>query len=547
MRRPGNYIIAAVSVFVVLLSGCVAPTGPYDYSALENSRPRSILVIPPVNNSVEVNAPYIFLATITRPLAEKGYYVFPVAVIDHFLKENGLPTPAEMNSIPLDKIAEHIGADAVLYVSIKEWGQKYQLVTSSTIVDSTLRLVDVNTGVLLWHATVRGVRTSDDGGAGLLGAIVGAIATQIAGSVTDYTPELSSASNRQKINDKSTGLLHGPYFNPDGTIVWRSGNAGGTAVNETRQVFTGMARGEIAAKSYDKELWAEALVKAEGDQQKQSEIYIELRSKQLENEKKLKAENQKKLKAENQLYSEKVGSISNTKPSQQSDPINQGARTDFSGTYISDITSNTPHVFGKNKDRKLKVNLIQTGDEITGTSANKSKNWKINGVLKDSEITFYVSLSNGEIKGKWKLSSDGRKLTGKWSHPHGSGKWDLTRADATPIALKNTPERSPTTFYDLSGTYMSKYTGQYLKRSADFRKTNFEVKLVQNGKKITGTFGENGMVWGDIIDKKTIKFEIFATGGFSRRGTWVIDSSNNNLEGTMSSDEAEGWNLTRIQ
>ena len=286
MRRPGNYIISVVSTFVVLLSGCVTPTGPYDYSALENSRPRSILVIPPVNNSVEVNAPYIFLATITRPLAEKGYYVFPVAVIDHFLKENGLPTPAEMNSIPLDKIAEHIGADAVLYVSIKEWGQKYQLVTSSTIVDSTLRLVDVNTGVLLWQATVRGVRTSDDGGAGLLGAIVGAIATQISGSVTDYTPELSSASNRQKINDKSTGLLQGPYFNPDGTIVWRSGNPGGTAVNETWQVFTGMARGEIAAKSYDKELWAEALVKAEGDQQKQSEIYIELRSKQLANEKK---------------------------------------------------------------------------------------------------------------------------------------------------------------------------------------------------------------------------------------------------------------------
>src|SRR5210317_1864170 len=105
MRRPGNCIISVVAAFVVLLSGCVAPTGPYDYSALENSRPRSILVIPPLNNSIEVNAPYIFLATITRPLAEKGYYVFPVAVIDAFLKENGLPTPAEMNGIPLDKIA----------------------------------------------------------------------------------------------------------------------------------------------------------------------------------------------------------------------------------------------------------------------------------------------------------------------------------------------------------------------------------------------------------------------------------------------------------
>ena len=286
MRQPCNYVIAVVSVFVMLLSGCVATNTPYDYSALENSRPRSILVIPPLNNSVEVNASYIFLSTISRPLAEKGYYVFPVAVIDRFLKENGLPTPVEMNSIPLDKIAEHIGADAVLYVSIEDWGQKYQLVSSTTVVHSTLRLVDVNTGVLLWQATVRGVRSSDDAGAGLLGAIVNALATQIGGSVTDYTPGLSSFSNHQQINDSATGLLQGPYFNPDGTILWRTGNVRGAAVRDVGLVFIGMARGEIAAKSYDEELWAEALVMAAGNEQKQKEIYVELRSKQLAKEKK---------------------------------------------------------------------------------------------------------------------------------------------------------------------------------------------------------------------------------------------------------------------
>jgi hypothetical protein len=270
----------------MLLSGCVATNTPYDYSALENSRPRSILVIPPLNNSIEVNAPYIFLSTITRPLAEKGYYVFPVAVIDRFLKENGLPTPVEMNGIPLDKIAQHIGADAVLYVAIEDWGQKYQLVSSTTVVHSTLRLVDVNTGVLLWQATVRGVRSSDDAGAGLLGAIVNALATQIGGSVTDYTPGLSSFSNHRQINDSASGLLHGPYFNPDGTILWRTGNVRGAAVRDVGLVFNSMARGEIAAKSYDEELWAEALEMAAGDEQKQKEIYVELRSKQLANEKK---------------------------------------------------------------------------------------------------------------------------------------------------------------------------------------------------------------------------------------------------------------------
>jgi hypothetical protein len=58
-----------------------------------------------------------------RPLAEKGYSVFSVAVIGIFLKGNALPTPAEMNRIPLNKIAEHIGADAVLYVAIEDWSR----------------------------------------------------------------------------------------------------------------------------------------------------------------------------------------------------------------------------------------------------------------------------------------------------------------------------------------------------------------------------------------------------------------------------------------
>ncbi len=214
MRLLNKAWVAGFSIFVLLLSGCVTPAPPYDYSALKNSQPRSILVIPPVNNSVEVNSPYIFLSTITKPLAEKGYYVFPVVVIDHFLKENGLPTPAEMNDIPLDKIEEHIGADAVLYVSIENWGQKFEVLSSTTIVHSTLRLVDVKTGQLLWNAKVQASRASDDGNQGPLGALIMAIVTQVVESTADRTPQLSSFANRLAINNQANGLLPGPYFKP---------------------------------------------------------------------------------------------------------------------------------------------------------------------------------------------------------------------------------------------------------------------------------------------------------------------------------------------
>ncbi len=206
-----KYTTCMLVCFMLLVAGCATTKEPYDYTNLIESKPRSIVVIPPLNNSIEVNASYTFLSTINAPLAEKGYYVFPVAVIDHFLKENGLPTPAEMNSVPLEKIRENIGADAVLYVSIENWGQKYQVINSKAIVDSKVRLVDTVSGKLLWETNIRAQRSSsDNNNNGLLGALVSAIADQIVGSTVDHTRELSSFANNIAINDSHGFLLDGP-------------------------------------------------------------------------------------------------------------------------------------------------------------------------------------------------------------------------------------------------------------------------------------------------------------------------------------------------
>lgn len=180
------------------LAGCSStPAKPV---TLDPNWPRSILVMPPLNQSIEVNAPYTYLSTITQPLAEKGYYVFPVAVIDQFLKDNGLPTPDEMNAIPLDKIHQHTGADAVLYCVISDWGQKFQIISSSTVVSVHLRLVDTRTGAELWQGKVHARQNSDNNsGGGLLGAVVSAVASQVAGSISDNTPQLARSANYDTI------------------------------------------------------------------------------------------------------------------------------------------------------------------------------------------------------------------------------------------------------------------------------------------------------------------------------------------------------------
>src|SRR5688572_25248280 len=142
-------------VLVVLAtSGCVT-VAPKDYTEYQKRIPRSILVLPPLNETTEVAASYSMLTTTTRPLAEMGYYIFPVAVVDQYMKDNGLTVAGEMHQAPLAKLHEVFGADAVLYIVVEQYGTKYQVITSTTKVHARAKLVDARSGVVLWEGKAK--------------------------------------------------------------------------------------------------------------------------------------------------------------------------------------------------------------------------------------------------------------------------------------------------------------------------------------------------------------------------------------------------------
>ncbi|WP_295490174.1 GNA1162 family protein, partial [uncultured Ralstonia sp.] len=61
--------LAAVAGVVALMAGCAAPTKNVDYAAFKASKPRSIVVLPPLNESPDVGATYGMLSQVTVPLA----------------------------------------------------------------------------------------------------------------------------------------------------------------------------------------------------------------------------------------------------------------------------------------------------------------------------------------------------------------------------------------------------------------------------------------------------------------------------------------------
>jgi hypothetical protein len=191
------------------LGACTAPAT--NYGPYLDHMPRSILVLPPLNHTTDVDAGGTFLSTISRPLAECGYYVYPVAVVEAMMQENGLPTPADMHQVPPGKLAEVFDADAALYVVIKEWTTRYVLIDTTTVVTLDYRLVDLKTSTELWHQQMRMQQSSSAGSRSALEMMVGALVKAIAKSVS--TPERGVAvqANSKMFADPRKGLLKGPH------------------------------------------------------------------------------------------------------------------------------------------------------------------------------------------------------------------------------------------------------------------------------------------------------------------------------------------------
>ena len=213
-----NYLIGLM-IWGLLTSCAGLASKPYDYSAFEAANPKSILIIPPLNQSIEVNAPYIFLSTISRVVAEKGYYVFPVAVIDNYFKQNGLPTSVEMNAIKIEKFIEHLNPDAIMYVTINQWGQKFEVVQSRAVVNADIKLIESRTGALIWSGSTYATQASGYASDSLLEMILGAMIGQMINNGNANTKALSYQANAATIKNGYNGLPNGPYVPVDPQII----------------------------------------------------------------------------------------------------------------------------------------------------------------------------------------------------------------------------------------------------------------------------------------------------------------------------------------
>ncbi|WP_242342117.1 DUF799 domain-containing protein [Anaeromyxobacter terrae] len=198
--------ISAAAAILALLSACA--TAPRkDYSKFVAAQPRAILIVPVVNKTVNVDAADYFLSTLPIPVAERGYYVFPVNLVKRLLEDDGLADAALVHGADPGRLCALFGADAALYVSIEKWEAKYLVVTTQVNVEFAYVLKDGKTGETIWTDHEAMTYQPDSGGGGIIGAMVAAAVTKAS---PNYMP-LARQANWKALSFPGPGFPAGPY------------------------------------------------------------------------------------------------------------------------------------------------------------------------------------------------------------------------------------------------------------------------------------------------------------------------------------------------
>lgn len=208
-----NLRLPILALGLGILIGCNPPVSdPKDYAKFRAESPRSILVVPVINRTVDVTAPDYFLATISRPIAERGYYIFPVNLVKRVLEDDGLADSNLVHQANPKRLGELFGVDTILYITIHKWDAKYAILSTSVEVEFTYSLKSGKTGEELWKAkeAMHYVPQNNSSGNPIVDLIAMAITAGMTKAAPNYIP-LAQQANGNAVLRIHQGLPAGPY------------------------------------------------------------------------------------------------------------------------------------------------------------------------------------------------------------------------------------------------------------------------------------------------------------------------------------------------
>ena len=186
------------------------------YAKMYEEKPITLLVMPPINNSTNVEAKDLLYTSISRPLVEAGYYVIsPLLAMDVLKAESAYDSEMFFDA-PLTAFQNYFGADAVVFSVIDTWAKK------GLGIETKIRYVikSAYTNEILFDRSCDLFLdlSIDSGANGLLGALVDLAASAINTAATDHIMAARKA-NYYIIRDIPRGKYSPEYMMDQETIA----------------------------------------------------------------------------------------------------------------------------------------------------------------------------------------------------------------------------------------------------------------------------------------------------------------------------------------
>lgn len=171
----------------VLVSSCGmmnTVTRETQYAKMYEEKPVTLLVMPPINNSTNVEAKDLLYTSISRPLVEAGYYVIsPLLAMDILKSESAYDSELFIEA-PLTMFNNFFGADAVVFSVIDSWAKKGMGI--QTKIRYVIKSAYTNEILFDRSCDLYLDLSVNSGTGGLLGALVDLTASLITTAATDH-------------------------------------------------------------------------------------------------------------------------------------------------------------------------------------------------------------------------------------------------------------------------------------------------------------------------------------------------------------------------
>ena len=154
------------------------------YAKMYEEKPVTLLVMPPINNSTNVEAKDLLYTSISRPLVEAGYYVIsPLLAMDVLKAESAYDSEMFFDA-PLTTFQNYFGADAVVFSVIDTWAKKGMGI--ETKIRYVIKSAYTNDTLFERRCDLYLDLSVDSGANGILGALVDLAASAINTAATDH-------------------------------------------------------------------------------------------------------------------------------------------------------------------------------------------------------------------------------------------------------------------------------------------------------------------------------------------------------------------------